>query len=292
MDYALHIVIQISIFAMLALGQHLVFGRAGMLFVAQVSLFAIGAYGTAIAASVGLPSAISLIAGTCAALVIGLPIGLSALRLRGDYLLVASLGLCEIVRSILNNWDHVTGGAAGFMNIPAFRWGGNDFVGPKEMFPLVITVTAVCVIAVYLIDHSPFGSLLMAIGEDAEGVRGLGKSVRRAKVAAIGFAAACAGFAGGLWAFYLSYLDPNSFTVWESILILAMVILGGSGRLGGALLGAAVLVIVPEGLRFAGLPAAVAAPVRQILFGIALILMMRFRPNGLLGRMIQRKRTT
>jgi branched-chain amino acid transport system permease protein len=292
MDYALHLLIQISVFAILALGQYLVLGRAGMLFVAQAALFAIGAYGAAIASSQGLPSAASLLVGTCAALVIGLPMGLPALRLRGDFLLVASLGLCEIVRSVLNNWTSVTGGAAGFMNVPALEVGTLTLNGPSAFAPLVVGVTAVCLMLFYLIDHSPYGSLLTAIGEDEEGVRALGKRVRRAKVTAIGVASAWAGLAGGIWASYISYLDPASFKVWESVVVLSILILGGSGRLAGALIGAIVLVLVPEVLRFAGLPVAVAGPLRQVLFGLSLILIIRFRPGGLLGPATSYARTT
>jgi branched-chain amino acid transport system permease protein len=89
--------------------------------------------------------------------------------------------------------------------------------------------------------------------------------------------------AGGIWAFYVAYLDPTGFTVWDSILILAMVILGGSGSIKGTLLGTFILIIMPEVFRFAGLPNAIAGPLRQIIFGLTLVLLMRFRPEGLLG---------
>lgn len=283
MDYALHLVIQVAIFAVLALGQNLILGRGGMLFVAQSALFAVGAYSAAIAASHGISSTVSLLVGVGAAIAVGMPMGLPALRLRGDYLLVASLGLCEIVRSILNNWGAVTGGAAGFMNIPALAVGGFRFAGPREVAPVAVGVISVCVAVYYLIDRSPYGRLLAAIGEDTEAVRGLGKSVRRAKCVAIGVSFAWAGLAGGIWAFYVTYLDPTGFTVWDSVLILAMVILGGGGSIAGSILGASVLVILPELLRFAGLPNAIAGPLRQIVFGTALVVFMRFRPDGLIS---------
>lgn len=282
MDYTLHLVIQVAIFAVLALGQNLILGRGGMLFVAQSALFAVGAYGAAIATSQGISSTASLLVGTGAAIFVGMAMGLSALRLRGDYLLVASLGLCEIVRSILNNWDAVTGGAAGFMNIPALAVGRFRFAGPGEVAPVAVGVFSICVAVYYLIDRSPYGRLLAAVGEDAEAVRGLGKSVRRAKAGAIAFSSAWAGLAGGIWAFYVSYLDPTGFTVWDSVLVLAMVVLGGSGSIVGAVLGASTLVILPELMRFAGLPNAIAGPLRQIVFGAALVVFMRFRPEGLI----------
>lgn len=284
MEYLLHILIQVSVFAVLALGQNLVLGRAGMLFVAQASLFAVGAYATAISASFGLPSLVSLMIGICTAVVIGFPMGLPALRLRGDFLLVASLGLCEIVRSILNNSDRVTGGAAGLMNIPPLKILGITFAGPIRVAPIAITILGLSVLFFYLTEKSPFGNLLSAIGEDTEAVRGLGKSVRKAKITAIAISSAWAGLVGGIWAFYLTYLDPSGFTVWDSILILAMVILGGSGQISGALIGTLVLVLLPEFLRFSGIPTAIAAPLRQIIYGSALIAMMRFRPAGLAGK--------
>lgn len=283
MDYAFHILIQISVFAVLALGQNLVLGRAGMLFVAQASLFAVGAYAAAISASFGLPSLVCLLIGTSAAVAIGVPMGLPALRLRGDFLLVASLGLCEIVRSVLNNWDRVTGGAAGLMNIPALRVAGATFASPGKIVPVAAGVLLLAIWFFHRIEHSPYGGLLSAIGEDTEAVRGLGKSVRKAKISAIAIASAWAGLVGGIWAFYVSYLDPSGFTVWDSVYVLAMVILGGSGRIEGALIGSLVLVLLPELLRFAGIPTAVAAPLRQIIYGSALIAIMRFKPTGLLG---------
>lgn len=284
MEYLLHLLIQVSVFAVLALGQNVILGRAGMLFVAQASLFAVGAYATAISASLGVSSSVSLIVGTAAAVAIGFPMGLPALRLRGDFLLVASLGLCEIVRSFLNNSDRLTGGAAGFMNIPALKVFGIVFTGPGRIAPIVIGVLCLCVLFFYLIEHSPYGKLLTAIGEDADAVRGLGKSVRNAKISAVAISSAWAGLVGGIWAFYVSYLDPSSFTVWESVMVLAIVILGGADHIGGALVGSLVLVLLPEFLRFTGVPPTIAAPLRQIIYGAALILMMRIRPTGLLGK--------
>lgn len=283
MDYVLHLLIQICVFALLSLGQYLILGRAGILLVTQVAMFAVGAYGTVIAASAGVPSSISLLIGTGAALVLGLLIGLPALRLQGDYLLVASLGFCEIVRSILNNWTWATGGAAGFMNIPTLEIGYLRIVGPSATAPLAIFSLTAGVLVIYLIGRSPFGSLLTAIGEDTDAVRGMGKAVSRAKLTAICVASVYAGFAGGIWAFYVKYLNPSSFTVWESVAILSMIIVGGSRRFEGALLGTALLIALPEVLRFAGLPVTIAESLRQILFGIMLILIMRFRPEGLLS---------
>lgn len=284
MEYVLHILIQFCVFGILALGQNLVLGRAGMLFVAQASLFAAGAYATAISASLGFSSLVSLCIGVCAAGAIGFPMALPALRLRGDFLLIASLGFCEIVRSILNNSDQITGGAAGLMNIPSLTIAGISFSGPFRVAPIAMAILGLSVLFFYLTEHSPFGSLLSAIGEDPEAVRGFGKSVRKAKITALAISSAWAGLVGGVWGSYISYLDPSGFTVWESIFVLAMVILGGSGRIQGALIGSFALVLLPELLRFTGFPAAIAAPLRQIIYGFALIVMMRFRPTGLLGK--------
>ncbi len=131
---------------------------------------------------------------------------------------------------------------------------------------------------------SPFGRVMHAIREDEVVAKSLGKNTLRFKITVFAVSAALAAMAGSLYAHYISYIDPTSFTVMESILVIAMVIIGGAGSLWGPLIGAFVLVMLPEGLRFLGLPSAVAANLRQIIYGSLLVVMMMVRPRGLVGR--------
>ena len=143
---------------------------------------------------------------------------------------------------------------------------------------------------VWRLIHSPFGRLLKAIREDEVLCQSLGKSIGAAKVSVFTVSAGIAGLAGGLFAHYISYIDPSSFTVMESVVIISIVVVGGAGSFWGPIAGAIVLVSVPEMLRFVGLPTAIAANVRQMLYGVALIAFMMWRPRGFLGEYAFRSR--
>ena len=153
-----------------------------------------------------------------------------------------------------------------------------------EFLALAASFASFAYFAVYRITSSPFGRVLHAIREDEVFVRAHGKNTLYFKVVAFAVSAALASMAGSLYAHYITYIDPTSFTVMESILIISMVIIGGAGSLWGPLIGAVVLVTLPEALRFVGLPSAVAANLRQIIYGSLLVIMMMFRPRGLMGK--------
>lgn len=284
MDYICHLTIVMCVYAVLAMCQNLVYGIGGALLVMQSALLGIGAYAAALAGlRGGVPSMATLVLGAMVTVLFGLLLGLPALRLRGDYLLVASLGLVEIVRSLLHNAESVTGGATGLIGIPPLAIGTLSLAGPRTVAPIALAVLLVSFAVFQLVQASPAGRLLTAIRADTQAVRRLGRSVRKARLMAIGFAAAWAGLIGGIWAHYLGYLDPSSFSVFESTLVLSMVVVGGAGRASGAVVGAAILVLLPEGLRFVALPPSVSGPLRQVFYGIVIIILIRYRPGGLLG---------
>jgi branched-chain amino acid transport system permease protein len=149
---------------------------------------------------------------------------------------------------------------------------------------LVLGFAVVAYLTVWLLVSAPFGRVLHAIREDELVAQINGKNTLYFKVVAFAISASLAAIAGSLYAHYVTYIDPTSFTVTDSILILSMVIIGGAGNPWGALLGACVLVILPEILRFVGLPSSTAAYLRQVIYGILLIIMMMFRPRGILGK--------
>ncbi len=290
MDYLLHIGIIFSIFGVLALGQGLLLGYGNLLFVTQAAALGIGAYSWALLVQHSVPpEAALLLAGLVAATIL-VPVGLPILRLTGDYLLVASLAVCEVVRSFLNNTPNLTGGAQGLMGIPLLQLGPWKVSSTTDY--LIVSFAFLCLVVAghLLVLHSPFGRLLRATGEGAErrdgedAMRALGKSVRRVRLSAIAFSAVTAGIAGGLYASYLTYLDPGQFTIWDSVIVLEMVVFGGLGTVTGALFGVVTFVAIPELLRFADLPSASAGPLRQILFAVLLLVVLRIRPAGLFGR--------
>jgi branched-chain amino acid transport system permease protein len=281
MGYALHLLTLICCYGLVALGQRLLFGKAGLLLCIQGAALGVGAYATALSAQAGFSSPLALSLGVVAGACIG-AIGSSlTVRLRDDYLLVASLGLCEIVRSLLHNSESLTGGAAGLMGIPSLSIGSLVLAGPFRIAPLAAGLLGFGVVIFRQIETSPYGRLLDAIRQGEATVLGWGKEVARAKLAACLVATSTAGLTGGILALYLTYLDPLGFSLWESVLVLSMVIVGGTTTLIGPLGGAALLILLPEALRFAGFPPSVAGPMRQVVYGIALITIIRLRPSGL-----------
>lgn len=222
-------------------------------------------------------------AGVLVAALASLPISLATGRLRGDYLVVLTLAFQTVVYGVLINWTEVTGGPRGIAGIPPpliMGWSITSHVG---YFILCGTMALISFFIVSRVCNSPLGRVLKAIREDEGAAAALGKNTTGFKLSVFAVSAGLAAIAGSLYAHYVSYIDPSSFTVMESILILSMVIIGGAGSRWGAIVGAVVLIILPELLRFIGLPSSLAADFRQLIYGLMLVLMMLFRPQGLMG---------
>jgi branched-chain amino acid transport system permease protein len=218
------------------------------------------------------------------AVLISFIVSLPSLRLQDDYFIIATFGFQTILFSSFNNWVELTRGPMGIPGIPQpiiFGWHVHSHF---EFLILASGFAAFAYFVVYRLTSSPFGRVLHAFREDEVFAKAHGKNTLRFKVTAFAVSAALAASAGSLYAHYITYIDPTSFTVMESILIISMVIIGGAGSLWGPLIGAFVLVTLPEALRFVGLPDAVAANLRQIIYGSLLVIMMMFRPRGLVGK--------
>ncbi len=289
MDYALHTGVLIAVYGVLALGQSFLFGLGNVLFVTQGAALGIGAYTWAILVGYSVPPEIALGIALLSAALILVPLAIPTLRLTGDYLLVASLALCEVVRSFLNNAPELTGGAQG-LSVPLLKLGPFQFASTGDHLFLAGGLLVFFAVCFLLLARSPYGRLLRATGEDAElltgedAMRALGKPVRRVRATAVAMAAMSAGLIGAIYASYMTYLDPTQFTLWDSVLVLTMVVLGGLGTIRGAVAGGTIFVVVPEILRFVEISSGAAGPLRQVLFGLLLLLVLRFRPAGLFGR--------
>lgn len=285
MEYLLHVLILSAVYAILAVSVDLLVGRAGLLSVAQAAFFGIGAYTSALLATrTGASFSIGVGSGMVAAALISLILSLPSLRLHDDYFAIATFGFQVILFGVLNNWMDVTRGPLGIPGIPqpiVFGWHVDSYPG---FLTLSLGFAGFAYFVVYLLTSAPFGRVLHAIREDEVFAKAHGKNTIYFKVAAFVVSAALAASAGSLYAHYITYIDPTSFTVMESILIISMVIIGGAGSLWGPLVGAVVLVTLPEALRFIGLPGSVAANLRQIIYGSLLVIMMIFRPRGLVGK--------
>lgn len=233
---------------------------------------------------VGAPFLLGVLVGIGVALVGSLVVSLSSLRLQDDYFVIATFGLQVIVFSVFNNWTSLTHGTAGISGIPQpviLGWP----VRSQTAFLLVSVFLAVfAFLVVGLLSSSPFGRVLHAIREDEVLAKAFGKNTLRFKLTVFAVSAALAALAGSLFAHYVTYIDPSSFTVMESILVISMVIIGGAGSRWGPVIGAIVLITLPEILRVLGLPIPVAANLRQMIYGSLLVGMMIFRPRGLVGK--------
>ena len=284
MEYFLHILVITGIYVILTLSLNLVVGYTGLAAIGHAAFSCVGAYASSLLAlNYGVSPWLGLLIGACAAAVLGVVVGAPSLRLKGDYLALATLGLGVIVYSVAKNWMAVTRGPMGLPGIPGFSIFG---VQISEVWSYLILV-AVFVVLTYVVMRrvveSPFGRVLRAIRDDEVAALAMGKNVNKYKMLVFVVGAFFAGMAGSLYAHYITFIDPSSFTVMESISILLMVVFGGMGSLKGSFVGAATLVILPELLRFVGMPSSVAAPLRQMIYGLLLIVLMLKRPQGILG---------
>jgi branched-chain amino acid transport system permease protein len=285
LGYLFNILILVGFFSILSVSLNIVCGNAGILSLAHASFYGIGAYTVGLLTTkLGVPFWTAFLIGGIFAGFCGLLIGIPTLRLRGDYFLIATLGFGEIFTNSLINWDKLTEGARGIPGIPPLQILGMSFDTDLSFLLLLLLVWIICVGSAYLIENSPFGQILFAIAEDEDGVVALGRNPTYFKILAMGLSAFWAGIAGGLYASYVGYINPNLFTINESILVFTMVLLGGLRSIHGVVLGAFALVALPEIMRFIGLPSTIAAVVRQMIYGMLLILIMYFRPHGFFGK--------
>jgi len=284
MEYFLHLGVLIVIYAGVAMSLDLLVGYTGLLSVTQAGFFGIGAYSTAILmTSYGVNFYVSVLVGRLVSALAALLIGSILSRFKDDYYTLVSLGFNIIVYSIFLNWQNLTRGPLGIPGIDKpdlFGWMASstgDF----------LVLSAVIMFLVYLfarfIVNSSFGRVLKAIREDEKAIQVFGYNTNVYKLVIFVISAAVAAVAGSLFASYITFIDPSSFTVNESIFLLAIIILGGLANVRGAVLGAVFLILLPEGLRFVGFPDEIAAQMRQVVYGAMLIILMLYRPQGVLG---------
>ena len=284
MEYLLHILLLIGIYVILSVSLNLVAGYTGLLSVAHAAFYGVGAYVAALMAlKLQSPFLANIICAVLLSGFLGAVVGIPSLRIRDDYFVIATFAFQVIAFSVLNNWVSVTGGPMGLPGIPQPTILGLKISSHGDFLVLVGVLCALTLCVTQRIVRSPFGRVLKAIREDEVFAQSAGKNVAAYKVLVFMIGAGMAAVAGVVYAYYISFIDPTSFTVMESIFIISIVIIGGAGSLWGPVVGAIVLVTLPELLRFVGLPSAVAANLRQILYGGLLVAFMMWRPKGFLG---------
>jgi len=311
-DYAI-------LYILLALGLNIVVGFAGLLDLGYVAFYAVGAYTYALLASphfnLHLPFWVILPIGAAIAALFGVLLGAPTLKLRGDYLAIVTLGFGEIVRIFLNNLSrpiNITSGPQGIARIDPFRIGdfsfaslqrvgGLEFSGPLKYYYLLLVVVLAVIVVNLRLQNSRIGRAWEAIREDEIAARAMGINTRNLKLLAFAMGASFGGVAGGMFSAIQAFISPESFTLVESIMVVSMVVLGGMGNIWGVILGAVLLSFTPEILRWTVEPVQEAIfgrqliepeVIRMLLFGLALVLIMLFRPAGLLPSAVRKRELT
>jgi branched-chain amino acid transport system permease protein len=284
MRFLLSVTFNICVYALLGISLNLPLGYGGMLFLCAVSFFGVGAYTYAIASHYRADLFFISIVATVLATAIATLIGFIAIRFRGDYFVIATLGFQVIINSVFTNWISLTGGPYGQRDIPSPRLGPWTLDSPISYVVLALVVLSLVIIFCSLLLKLPFGRSLVAVRDSEVGAIAFGKNPSHFRISALTIGAALAALAGVLYASHMTYIDPASFGLDEMMVILAVVIIGGAGTLYGPVVGATVIVILPELLKSLPLGEANAGAIRQIVFGMMIIVFMRLRPQGIAGR--------
>lgn len=286
MDYLSNILILINIYVILTVATGLIVGVSRMISLGQAAFYGIGAYITALCILLLdlslIPSLILIMLVNAA---ISLLMALPAIRLKGDYFILATLAFQFIVFSLLNNLS-ITNGSLGISNIrPATLLGMYTIKSSSEFLVLSGILALIVVLLFYKVYYSPYGRALKALRGDEVVLQTMGRNTRRLKIFAFMISSAFIGWASYIYASYMTFVDPGAFKLEESIFILVAVLIGGSGTIRGAIAGAVFVIVLPELLRFIGLPDDISSHLNIIIFGLSIILIMRYRPNGLFGEM-------
>lgn len=275
MEYLLHLAILICIYTILSQSLSLVAGYSGQMSLAHAGFYGIGAYVAALlSVNFGLPPVHNLFAAMLLSGAVAYVVSKVAVRTIDDYFIIITLGIQVVMFSIMNNWQNVTHGPLGIAGIPSFSIFGFEFNDKISFLLLAAALAGLVWFLLSNITRSPLGRVLRALSEDEIYTQSLGKKVAQAKVVSFVISGMLASIAGVLYAHYISYIDPSSFTVDESIFILSIVIIGGMRNLRNIFFAAVFLVLLPEALRFVGMPSSIAANMRQIIYGIALVLVI------------------
>jgi branched-chain amino acid transport system permease protein len=284
MEYFVHLLIMFGIYAILGMSLNLVVGYSGLLSLCQAAFYGIGAYTTALLLiNFQINFFLVLFLGMVVSGFLAVLIGIVLSRFKSDYYALGSLGFNVIIFSLFLNWQGLTRGPLGLPGLPRPTLFGWELSSNLAFLIFTFFFLGIVYFLSRFIVNSPFGRVLKAIREDEKVIEVFGYSTFTFKLTIFVISAIMASVAGSLFAVYLTFIDPYSFTLMESIFILAIIILGGLANLEGSLLGALFLILLPEFLRFLGFPQDIAAQMRQLIYGILLILLMLYRPQGLLG---------
>jgi branched-chain amino acid transport system permease protein len=279
--YTTSIVTTALMYIILGLGLNVVVGLGGMLHLGYAAFYAVGAYTYALLHfHFGLNFWIALPLGALFSAILGLMIGFPVLRLRGDYLAIVTLAFGEITRLVLENWNDFSFGPSGIANISRPAIAGIKMKLPQATIFIYFIAIAMVIFTVFVVnrlENSRVGRAWEAMREDEIASQSMGIDITKTKLLAFSIGAVWAGFVGVLFAAKTTFINPASFTVWESIVVLCVVVIGGMGSIPGVIVGALLFTLLPELLRSV-------SEYRMLVFGITLVIMMIFRPGGMIQK--------
>ncbi|MBN9457666.1 MAG: branched-chain amino acid ABC transporter permease [Bosea sp. (in: a-proteobacteria)] len=272
--YVVYIANLLLVFVVLCLGLHIVIGETGQFSMAHAAFYGIGIYASALAnRAVDLPYPFAMLFGALVAGAVGLFIGALALRMRDIYLALATFAFGEAMQWVFANWDSVTNGPNGLRIAPA-RFGPLEILSDKQAYPFVLFFCLLAIGFTVVVSRSRLGRAFRAVRESEVAAMAMGIDVRRTRVIGFGLSAAVAGFAGGMFGLFQTFIHPDSLGFQTTILVLTMVVVGGLGSIWGAIGGAIVFGLISEVLRQA-------PQYQEIIYGAILMLFMMYAPHGL-----------
>ncbi len=282
--YFVHLAILIGIYLILSLSLQLSLGYTGLINLGHIGFFAIGAYVSALLTLNGVPFIVAFLLSGVVSAFFGFLLSIPTNKLKGDYLSLATLAFTFVVYAVALNWTSLTRGPLGLFGIKKPSLFGLSFSSNESFLVLTLVIVLFVYFVIKRIVDSPFGRVLEATRDNELATRVLGKNTFKIKSLSLSVSAFFAGFAGSLYAHYITFIDPSSFTLLQLIPILCIVIIGGLASLRGTVIATIVLVLLPEPLRFIGFPSSIVGPMRQILYALILLLILIYRPKGFFGK--------
>lgn len=286
-DYAISLLILIIIYGLLTVSLNMVMGYIGYIHLGHVAFWGVGSYTFALLILHGTPFFPALLAGGVLAGAAGFIIGLPTLRLKSHYIAIASFGFMDILYSLTVNFSDITRGPLGIPGIPRPTIFGYTFESNGQLLLLMVGIGGLLAFVAYRLLHAPFGKILEMTRDDEIATKTLGKNTYTYKLQAFTVGAFIAGIVGGLSASYFNFISPTSFYIPQMLTILAMLMVGGIASFWGSFVGAAVITLMTEGVRFLPFSPNIVGPLRTMIFSLFIIVIMLYRPNGLMGKKLK-----
>lgn len=282
--YLIHLLIIIAIQLILSLGLQIAIGYTGLLNFGHIAFYAIGAYTSALLTINGVPFIWAFLISGIIASIFAYLLAIPTNKLKGDYLALGTIGFSFLVYAVLINWTWLTRGPLGIPGIPKPVIFGIVFNTNLLFLILVLIVGFLSWFIINRIINSKFGLLLQAVRDDEAVAKSLGKNTFKVKTIGLIVSAFFAGIAGSLFAHFITFIDPSSFTFMALIPVVTIIIVGGLASIKGTVIATVILTLIPEILRFVGLPSSLVGPGRQIIFALILLIILIYYPKGFFGK--------